>query len=147
MAWGYERFTREREYRVTGLKARQRSDSYRMLRDTSDLQWAAAVPRILPTTLISELSRAIRFDPRMLDSCRLCGGTLLLDRCRSIRLRLTVFMLLSTAQAAVAPQIKGGDHIYLIFTYSEAAIEGKDPCVTLLFGSSYPQLRAPARRK
>eukprot|EP00439_Symbiodinium_sp_Y106_P015570 s5485_g2.t1 len=28
--------------------------------------------------------------------------------------------------AAVAPQIKGGDHIYLIFTYSEAAIEGNE---------------------
>jgi len=28
--------------------------------------------------------------------------------------------------AAVPPQIKGGDHIYLIFTYSEAAIEGKE---------------------
>ena len=26
--------------------------------------------------------------------------------------------------SAVPPQIKGGDHIYLIFTYSEAAIEG-----------------------
>ena len=28
--------------------------------------------------------------------------------------------------AAVPPQIKGGDHIYLLFTYSEAAIEGKE---------------------
>ena len=29
-------------------------------------------------------------------------------------------------EAAVAPQIQGGDHVYLVFTYSESAVEGQE---------------------
>lgn len=31
--------------------------------------------------------------------------------------------------SAVPPQIKGGDHIYLVFTYSEVAIEGRGDAI------------------
>ena len=69
---------------------------------------------------IVEVDRGRRAQAGVLQGCPLSAG----DPVRPKGAGFLPFVRFDTA--AVPPQIKGGDHIYLIFTYSEAAIEGKE---------------------
>ena len=80
-------------------------------------------------SVLFTISWKIMFSIPLVQACLLLGVIFLESDCAGDQVRPKGAGFLPFVRydmSAVPPQIQGGDHIYLIFTYSEVAIEGQE---------------------